>query len=47
MRRLLVLLTAASIGLATAQTPLTLSIGVRGFGAATEVLIERCEPNST
>lgn len=43
MRTLFILLATALLGLAAAQTPLTLSIGVRGFGAATEVLIERCE----
>ena len=43
MRTLYTLLATALLGLAAAQTPLTLSIGVRGFGAATEVLIEQCQ----
>ena len=43
MRTIVALLATTLLGLAVAQTPLTLSIGVRGFGAATEVLIERCE----
>jgi multiple sugar transport system substrate-binding protein len=43
MKRPLLVLTALALGFALAQTTLTLSIGVRGFGAATEVLIEQCQ----
>jgi multiple sugar transport system substrate-binding protein len=43
MRTLVILMIALLAGASIAQTPLTLSIGVRGFGAATEALIEICE----
>ena len=43
MKRLLPLLLVLTLGIAAAQTTLTLSIGVRGFGAATEVLIDQCQ----
>jgi multiple sugar transport system substrate-binding protein len=43
MKRLVSLVLVLALGLAAAQTNLTLSIGVRGFGAATEVLIDQCQ----
>ena len=43
MKNLIALVLVVLLGAATAQTNLTLSIGVRGFGAATEVLIEQCQ----
>jgi multiple sugar transport system substrate-binding protein len=43
MRTLTALLIALALGIAAAQTTLTLSIGVRGFGAAAEALIPLCE----
>lgn len=43
MKRLVVLAFVLALGAAAAQTNLALSIGVRGFGAATEILIGQCQ----